>query len=54
MMLTHCDSCSQEIKNREEIVTIRLGYRHFEFCRECSEPIANFLKTKNLAEEKST
>ncbi|HEY4474955.1 MAG TPA: hypothetical protein VJC06_03470 [Candidatus Paceibacterota bacterium] len=50
MLVTKCDICRKEIKNREHIVLAGTG-SHFatnSFCSDCGKPVLHFLnKIKN-------
>lgn len=53
MLMTQCDNCREEIKDRKNMVAVRIeNFQHFEFCGECGKPIIEFLKTKNLIDAK--
>lgn len=48
MLVTKCDNCRKEIKNRNEAVVVGFGWPEFSFCRICGKPIIAFLKRRKL------
>ena len=49
MLVTKCDICKKEIKNREHIVLAGTGssFATNSFCLNCGKPVSNFLKKNN-------
>jgi hypothetical protein len=49
MLVTKCDICKKEVKNREHIVLAGAGssFATNSFCSNCGKPILNFLKKVN-------
>jgi len=49
MLVTKCDICKKEIKNREHIVLAGTGssFATNSFCLNCGKPVLSFLKNIN-------
>ena len=49
MLITRCDICKKEIKNRDNIVLAGTGssFATNSFCLNCGRPVLNFLKKIN-------
>ncbi|PYT58361.1 MAG: hypothetical protein DMG46_11630 [Acidobacteria bacterium] len=54
LLVTKCDSCEKQIKNRDEKVVAGLGWPEFSFCGRCGKPITAFLKKRKLLQPAKT
>jgi hypothetical protein len=55
MLVTKCDNCKKEIKDRnKEAVIVGLGWPEFSLCRNCGKPIIAFLQKRKLLQPETT
>jgi len=51
MLITKCDICKKEIKNRDQQITAGKFWHQFSFCSRCGKPITTFLRRRRLLTE---
>jgi len=54
MLITKCDLCKREIKDKKEMVTAGVGWDLYSLCPRCGKPIVALLRKRKLLQPLAT
>ena len=54
MLVTKCDLCKSEIKDKKEMVTAGVGWDFYSLCARCGKPIVALLRKRKLLQPLAT